>query len=83
MTIHRDRILCAVDPEQWLEAPGGRLVRGVSVVMADEPGEGAPSERISREPSAHVLTPDEARALAFELLEAAELCEREEAADER
>lgn len=72
MTIYRDEILCAVDPEQSFEA-AGRPQRGVSVVMRDEEA----SSPGGPEPSVCVLSAAEARRLAFELLEAAELCERE------
>lgn len=83
MTIYRDTIRCAVDLEQSLEGPGGRLIRGVSVVMADERLDEQGASRPSREPSVHVLSAAEARELAFELLRAAELAEHQGAGDER
>lgn len=74
MSDYRSEVHCRIDPEQASKLPDGRAIQEVSVIMTDgyDPEEG----RYPLPPSVHTLTPNEARALASELLEAAELAER-------
>lgn len=76
MTVYRQAIHCRIDPEQASKLPDGRVIQEVSVIMTDHHPFGEGRDRCWLPPSAYTLTPSEARALASELVEAAELAER-------
>ncbi len=71
MSDYRDFIRVVIDPEHSEPLPSGGRVQDLSIVMSDLP------DRLTwAPPSIRVITPGEARELAFELLSAAEHAER-------
>jgi hypothetical protein len=76
MTDYRDGVRALIDPEQTWRLPDGQQVQEISVVMIDDPDHDEQRGRPWLPPAAVTLTPQEARELAFELLEFAELAER-------
>jgi hypothetical protein len=76
MSDYRDSIHCRTCPEQVSRPDGGRPVQEISVIMTDEHRSGGRRDRCWLPPAICTLTPDQARELAFELLEFAEQAER-------
>jgi len=76
MTDYRDGVRALIDPEQVWQAPDGRLVQEISLVMIDDPDHDHERGRCWLRPSAVTLTPQEARAFAHELLEFADQAEQ-------
>jgi hypothetical protein len=71
MTVYYQHIRALIDPEQSDPLPDGGRLQDVSVILVDEPGGG------DGEPVGIALLACQARELAFELLELAELADRE------
>jgi hypothetical protein len=71
MTDYYTSIRALIDPEQSDPLPDGGRLQDVSVILTDTPR----GDRTLR-PAAVTLLPCHARALAFELLEAAEHADR-------
>jgi hypothetical protein len=76
MTDYRDGVRALIDPEQTWHSADGREVQEISLIMLDDPAHDEHRGRYWLPPAAVTLTPQEARELAFELLEFAELAER-------
>jgi hypothetical protein len=76
MTDYRDGVRALIDPEQTWQGPDGHQVQEISLVMIDDPDHDTRRGRPWLPPAAVTLTPQEARELAFELLQFAELAER-------
>lgn len=72
MTVYYHHARALVDPEQSDPLPGGGRLQDVSVILTDRAG-GPETLR----PAAVTLLACQARELAFELLELAELADRE------
>ena len=70
MTVYYHQIRALIDPEQSDPLTDGGRLQDVSVILADHPGGGG-------EPVAIALLACQARELAFELLELAEVADRE------
>jgi hypothetical protein len=70
MTVYYHQIRALIDPEQSDPLKDGGRLQDVSVILVDEPGG-------RREPVAIALLACQARDLAFELLELAEVADRE------
>jgi hypothetical protein len=70
MTVYYQHIRAVIDPEQSDPLPDGGRLQDVSVILVDSPGGGG-------EPVGIALLACQARELAFELLELAELADRE------
>lgn len=75
MSDYRERIHCRIDPEQVSRSDGGEPAQEISVIMTDDHRSGGRRDRCWLPPAICTLTPDEARGLAFELLELAEEAE--------
>lgn len=76
MSDYRDSIHCRIDPEQIYRPAGERPVQEISVIMTDDHQFDERRSRCWLPPAVCVLTPDEAREFAFELLEFAEQAQR-------
>lgn len=73
MTDYYSDIRALIDPEQFDPLPGGGRTQEISVIMTDN-WDGPAGHQLP--PSGCTLTPDQARALAFELLVLAEHAQR-------
>jgi hypothetical protein len=70
VTVYYQQIRAVIDPEMSDPLAGGGRLQDVSVILVDEPARGG-------EPVGIALLACQARELAFELLELAELADRE------